>query len=102
MPAISFADSGGPFDGIRSAASVLVIRLTSSLSPLLPGTTAFDLSRSSRVSSDRPARYLPLVWHSAQRAFKIGMTSWAKSTWASDRCTAPDRPERNIAEHHRT
>ena len=55
------------------------MRLTSSLAALLPGVTAFDLSRSSRVSKETLPLYLPLVWHSAQRALRMGAMSWAKS-----------------------
>src|SRR5205807_200631 len=29
---------------------------------------------------EREALYVPLVWHSAQRALRIGRMSWAKST----------------------
>src|SRR5262249_41980058 len=49
------------------------------LSPLLPGTTASDLSIASRVSSENEPLYLPSVWHSAQRARIMGAMSWAKS-----------------------
>ena len=43
---------------------------------LLPGTTAFALSSVPRVSRDRPPLYLPLVWHSAQRALRSGAIDW--------------------------
>src|SRR5262245_55580664 len=79
--AISFSDRAGPFDGIRSSLSRDVIRLTSSLSLLLPGTTTpFEAIRVSSVLSDRsPLRALP-VWHSPHLVLRIGTTSWAKST----------------------
>src|SRR5271166_3140480 len=64
---------------MRSSGSVLVMRWNSSLSALLPGTTTFLRSTSARVSRERPPLYLPLVWHSAQRALRRGATSWAKS-----------------------
>ncbi len=51
--AISFAVSGSAFGGgIRSSSSLLATRLTSSLIAALPGTAAFDLSNSSRVSNE--------------------------------------------------
>src|SRR5207253_9637659 len=71
---------GLPLGGMRVSASGEVTRSISGLSALLPGTTAFDFTSAARVSNDTPALYLPLVWHSAQRAFKSGSTSCAKST----------------------
>src|SRR5262249_44378563 len=47
----------------------------------LPGTTAFFLRTSARVSREKEPLYLPLVWHSAQRALRSGTMSWAKSTF---------------------
>src|SRR5947209_3963657 len=64
---------------MRISASSLVIRFTSSLSSLLPGTTTLALRIDSRVSSESEALYLPLVWHSAQRALISGAISCAKS-----------------------
>src|SRR5262249_37709246 len=65
---------------MRSASSLAVARAVASLGALFPGTTALDLSRAARVSNDTPPLYLPLVWHSAQRALSSGRMSWAKST----------------------
>ena len=42
---------------MRISASVLVMRLINSLAAALPGTAAFDLSRSSRVSNETPPLY---------------------------------------------
>src|SRR5947208_4623826 len=72
---ISFAERGFPFDGIRSSESVEVIRLTNSLAALFPGTTTLAFSKDCRVSSDSEPLYLPLVWHSAQRALMMGAMS---------------------------
>src|SRR3954452_15103497 len=72
---------------MRSSASSAVTRRINSLAPLLPGTTAF-LTASDRVSNETPPLYLPLVWHSAQRALRIGSTSWAESTGSAARAGA--------------
>src|SRR5437868_5910622 len=64
---------------MRSSGSSLVTRLIISLAAALPGTAAF-FATSARVSSDIDPLYVPFVWHLAQWAFKIGTTSWAKST----------------------
>src|SRR5215510_954110 len=82
MRAISLANSGLPLGGMRFSGSSEVMRCTSSLAALLPGTTTLDLSRSARVSIDTEPLYLPLVWHSAQRALSRGTMSCAKSIFA--------------------
>src|SRR5207237_4817912 len=71
--------SRGPSGGIRSSGSVLVTRLIISLATDLPGTAAF-FATVARVSSDMDPLYVPLVWHLAQWALRIGTASWAKST----------------------
>src|ERR1043165_203896 len=90
MSVISCAVSGFPLGGIRISGSWLVMRLTSSLALLFPGVKAFDLSRSSRVSIETLPLYLPLMWHSAQRALRIGAMSWTKSIFLGSRVLADD------------
>ena len=91
MSAISFASSAGLFlGGMRISRSLCVMRLTTSLAALLPGVTTFDLSRSSRVSKETLPLYLPFVWHSAHRVFRIGAMSWAKSIFLGSPARADD------------
>src|SRR5205085_11222931 len=71
--------SRSPLGGMRTSLSMEVMRLISSLWSLLPGTTAFFFRMSARVSSENEFLYLPLVWHSPQRALMIGAMSCAKS-----------------------
>src|SRR5687768_7065200 len=83
MSAISLGASDFPLGGMRTSGSAEEMRFRSSLAALLPGRATRDLRRSSRVSIDSDALYLPLVWHSAQRVLRMGRMSWAKSILGS-------------------
>src|SRR5262245_12942843 len=95
----SLAGSGSDFGGIRVSGSSLLIRRNSSLSRAFPATAAF-FNTSARVSNETDPLYVPFVWHLAQRALRIGTTSWAKSMPLSG-SAAKDGMARNSAEKER-
>src|SRR5579883_505282 len=90
--ATSFPLRASPLGGIRVSASLLVMRLMSSLEADLPGTAAFDFRSSSRVSNETPPLYVPLVWHFAHFAFRMGTISCANRSGFS--AAAPERNSR--------
>src|SRR5262249_38491641 len=65
---------------MRSSVSAEVMRSISLLLLAWPGAMALDLMSVARVSIETSPLYVPAVWHLAQRAFKRGRISWAKST----------------------
>src|SRR6202011_6194995 len=64
----------------------------------MPGTTTFALRSDSRVSSDSDPLYLPLVWHSAQRALMTGTMSCAKSIFFGVYAWTGASPPREISQ----